>query len=61
MNSGSTNDDTWRNITIAPGKKRISSAYTWGNGVKWEHAPARVGQWIRIYPHTLPEDDQVLG
>lgn len=53
-------EETWRGgYSTAATRKRIMTACSWGNGVKWDKASGRVGQWVRIYPHVLPDDDQV--
>ncbi|KAJ0180011.1 hypothetical protein K1T71_004602 [Dendrolimus kikuchii] len=53
-------DETWRGgYSTAATRKRIMTASSWGNGVRWDKAVGRVGQWVRIYPHFLPDDDQV--
>ncbi|XP_049866091.1 probable tubulin polyglutamylase TTLL2 isoform X2 [Pectinophora gossypiella] len=51
-------DESWRGgYATAATRRRIMSACAWGNGVRWNRAVGRVGQWVRIYPHTLPLDD----
>ncbi|CAK1604023.1 unnamed protein product [Parnassius mnemosyne] len=55
-------DESWRGgYATAASRKRMISACTWGNGVRWDRGIGRVGQWVRIYPHTLPDDDQQLS
>ncbi|XP_062530996.1 probable tubulin polyglutamylase TTLL2 isoform X2 [Bombyx mori] len=53
-------DETWRGgyATVAT-RRKIMNACSWGNGVRWDRAVGRVGQWVRIYPHLLPNEDQV--
>ncbi|XP_048485177.1 probable tubulin polyglutamylase TTLL2 [Plutella xylostella] len=45
--------------TTAHRKRLSSAARSWGNGVRWDRAPGRTGQWVRIFPHVLPHDDQL--
>ncbi|CAG9115462.1 unnamed protein product [Plutella xylostella] len=45
--------------TTAHRKRLSSAAGSWGNGVRWDRAPGRTGQWVRIFPHVLPHDDQL--
>ncbi|KAG6452229.1 probable tubulin polyglutamylase TTLL2 [Manduca sexta] len=53
-------DESWRGgYATAATRRRIMSACSWGNGVRWDRAIGRVGQWVRIYPHILASDDQV--
>ncbi|KAG7299557.1 hypothetical protein JYU34_016518 [Plutella xylostella] len=47
--------------TTAHRKRLSSAAGSWGNGVRWDRAPGRTGQWVRIFPHVLPHDDQGLS
>ncbi|CAH0727715.1 unnamed protein product, partial [Brenthis ino] len=57
-----TVDESWRGgYSTAASRRKMMSACTWGNGVRWDRALGRVGQWVRIYPHTLPSslDDQL--
>ncbi|XP_061710387.1 probable tubulin polyglutamylase TTLL2 isoform X2 [Cydia pomonella] len=54
----STEEESWRGgHATAASRRRMINACSWGNGVRWERAPARVGQWVRIYPHTLPDNE----
>ncbi|KAL0892348.1 hypothetical protein ABMA27_015486 [Loxostege sticticalis] len=52
-------DDTWRGGLATAARRKIMTASSWGNGVRWDRASGRVGQWVRIYPHVLPTDDTV--
>lgn len=53
-------DESWRGgYSTAASRRRMMSACAWGNGVRWDRGVGRVGQWVRIYPHTLPGDDQL--
>ncbi|XP_060801275.1 probable tubulin polyglutamylase TTLL2 [Amyelois transitella] len=53
-------DEPWRGgYSSAASRRRMMSACSWGNGVQWNKAVGRVGQWVRIYPHTLPNEDQI--
>ncbi|CAK1553508.1 unnamed protein product [Leptosia nina] len=53
-------DETWRGgYATAASRRRMMNACMWGNGVRWDKGVNRVGQWVRIYPHTLPNDDQL--
>ncbi|XP_013141505.1 PREDICTED: probable tubulin polyglutamylase TTLL2 [Papilio polytes] len=55
-------DETWRGgYATAASRRRALDASTWGNGVRWHRAPARLGHWVRIYPHTLPQDELQLS
>lgn len=54
-------DETWRGgYATAASRRRMQSACSWGNGVRWSQAVGSVGHWIRIYPHTLRTDEQVI-
>ncbi|XP_050342323.1 probable tubulin polyglutamylase TTLL2 [Nymphalis io] len=53
-------DETWRGgYATAASRRKMFSACAWGNGVRWGQAAGRVGQWVRIYPHTLQNEDQL--
>ncbi|XP_026485705.2 probable tubulin polyglutamylase TTLL2 [Vanessa tameamea] len=53
-------DETWRGgYATAASRRKMLSACAWGNGVRWDRAAGRVGQWVRIYPHTLQNEDQL--
>ncbi|CAF4776312.1 unnamed protein product [Pieris macdunnoughi] len=53
-------DETWRGgYATAASRRRMINACMWGNGVRWDKGVNRVGQWIRIYPHTHSNDDQL--
>ncbi|XP_073951863.1 uncharacterized protein [Choristoneura fumiferana] len=53
-------DESWRGgAATAASRRRMINACSWGNGVRWERAPGRVGQWVRIYPHTLPNNNEI--
>ncbi|CAH2075153.1 unnamed protein product, partial [Iphiclides podalirius] len=55
-------DESWRGgYATAASRRRMVSACTWGNGVRWHRSAPRVGRWVRIYPHTLPDDEQQLS
>ncbi|CAH0407653.1 unnamed protein product [Chilo suppressalis] len=43
----------------ATARRKILRACSWGNGVRWDRAVGRVGDWVRIYPHVLPAEDQM--
>ncbi|XP_068630789.1 probable tubulin polyglutamylase TTLL2 [Battus philenor] len=52
-------EESWRGgYATAASRRRMLTASSWGNGVCWHRAPARLGHWVRIYPHTLPDDEQ---
>lgn len=55
-------DEAWRGgYATAASRRKMLSACSWGNGVRWDRAAGRVGHWVRIYPHTLlVNDDQVI-
>ncbi|KAJ2947101.1 hypothetical protein O0L34_g16450 [Tuta absoluta] len=53
-------DESWRGgYSTAASRRRMLSACSWGNGMRWDRAVGRVGQWVRIYPHTWPLEDQL--
>lgn len=53
-------DETWRGgYATAASRRRMMSACAWGNGVRWNRPVGKVGRWTRIYPHTIPNDDEV--
>ncbi|XP_072940753.1 probable tubulin polyglutamylase TTLL2 isoform X2 [Epargyreus clarus] len=53
-------DETWRGgYATAASRKKMMSACVWGNGVRWDKSTGRVGQWVKIYPHTLSNDDHL--
>ncbi|XP_026729409.1 probable tubulin polyglutamylase TTLL2 isoform X3 [Trichoplusia ni] len=55
-----TVDESWRGgYSTAASRRRVMTACHWGNGVKWNQAIGRVGHWVRIYPHSLPKDDEL--
>ncbi|XP_014363532.2 probable tubulin polyglutamylase TTLL2 [Papilio machaon] len=59
---GADSEETWRGgYATAASRRRALDASTWGNGVRWHRAPSRLGHWIRIYPHTLPQDELQLS
>ncbi|XP_035459318.1 probable tubulin polyglutamylase TTLL2 isoform X4 [Spodoptera frugiperda] len=53
-------DESWRGgYSTAASRRRVMSACKWGNGVCWNRAIGRVGHWVRIYPHSLPNNDEL--
>ncbi|XP_041976001.1 probable tubulin polyglutamylase TTLL2 isoform X2 [Aricia agestis] len=53
-------DESWRGgYSTAASRRKMAAACAWGNGVRWDRAVGRVGHWVRIYPHTLPNADQM--
>ncbi|KPJ11287.1 putative tubulin polyglutamylase TTLL2 [Papilio machaon] len=59
---GGDSEETWRGgYATAASRRRALDASTWGNGVRWHRAPSRLGHWVRIYPHTLPQDELQLS
>ncbi|KAF9417874.1 hypothetical protein HW555_005171 [Spodoptera exigua] len=53
-------DESWRGgYSTAASRRRVMTACKWGNGVCWNRAIGRVGHWIRIYPHSLPNNDEL--
>ncbi|XP_053602839.1 probable tubulin polyglutamylase TTLL2 isoform X2 [Plodia interpunctella] len=53
-------DEPWKGgYSSAASRRRMMSAAAWGNGVLWNKAVGRQGGWVRIYPHTLPNEDQI--
>ncbi|XP_032511622.2 probable tubulin polyglutamylase TTLL2 [Danaus plexippus] len=55
-------DESWRGgYSTAASRRRMMAACSWGNGVRWDRGVGRVGHWVRIYPHSLPADDQLPG
>ncbi|CAH2107544.1 unnamed protein product [Euphydryas editha] len=54
-------DETWRGgYATAASRRKMLSACSWGNGMRWDRGPGRVGHWVRIYPHTLLTNDDQL-
>ncbi|KAJ8732611.1 hypothetical protein PYW07_015210 [Mythimna separata] len=54
-------DESWRGgYSTAASRRRVMTACQWGNGVCWNRAIGRVGHWVRIYPHSLPKDENEL-
>ncbi|XP_050664285.1 probable tubulin polyglutamylase TTLL2 [Leptidea sinapis] len=53
-------DETWRGgYATAASRRKMMNACMWGNGVRWDKGVNRIGNWVRIYPHTLSSDDQL--
>ncbi|KAM3962857.1 putative tubulin polyglutamylase TTLL2 [Aphomia sociella] len=53
-------DESWKGgYATAASRRRMLTACSWGNGVQWHRAIGRVGQWVRIYPHTVSSEDQL--
>ncbi|XP_052738500.1 probable tubulin polyglutamylase TTLL2 isoform X2 [Bicyclus anynana] len=53
-------DETWRGgYATAASRRRMLTACSWGNGVRWDRGAGRVGRWVRIYPHATSTDDQL--
>ncbi|CAG4937157.1 unnamed protein product [Colias eurytheme] len=53
-------DETWRGgYATAASRRRMMNACMWGNGVRWDRGSNRVGQWVRIHPHTLSNYEQL--
>ncbi|XP_052752345.1 probable tubulin polyglutamylase TTLL2 [Galleria mellonella] len=60
ITSADSVDESWKGgYATAASRRRMLSACSWGNGVQWHRATGRVGQWVRIFPHTVSGDDQL--
>ncbi|XP_039749058.1 probable tubulin polyglutamylase TTLL2 [Pararge aegeria] len=60
LSSADPVEETWRGgYATAASRRRMLTACSWGNGVRWDRGVGRVGQWVRIYPHATPKDDQL--
>ncbi|KAL4708427.1 hypothetical protein ACJJTC_019663 [Scirpophaga incertulas] len=52
-------DESSRTGATAAIRKKVLTSCSWGNGMRWDHPVGRVGHWVRIYPHVVPNEDQI--